>query len=67
MTIKPLDRSNYFKALLVLVGHDRNLTVSRRKMLKKVANVLGFNQNFTTKAIKDFFRNSDFFNKCDRR
>jgi hypothetical protein len=57
MTINPLDRSNYFKGLLVLVGYEKNITENKKEMLKKVADILGFNHHFVDKAIEDFFEN----------
>jgi hypothetical protein len=57
MTINPLDRSNYFRGLLVLAGYEKNITENKKEILKKVANILGFNHHFIDKAIEDFFEN----------
>ncbi len=52
-----LDRSNYFKGLLVLVGKDKDITQNESEIIKKIGNILGFNHDFVDTAIKNFFKN----------
>lgn len=57
MFIDPIDKSNYFKGLLVLVGKDKEINRNESDLIKKVGNILGFNHDFVDKAIKNFFKN----------
>ncbi len=57
MALNPLDRSNYFKGLLILIGKDREISDSERGMMKKLAEILGFNQKFVETAINELFEN----------
>ncbi len=57
MKINPLDRSNFFKGLLILVGKEKNFTQNECTMLKDIAKSLGFNYEFADKAIKNFLGN----------
>ena len=57
MVINPLDKSNYFKGLLVLVGKDKEINRDERDLIKKIVNILGFNHVFVELAIKNYFNN----------
>jgi hypothetical protein len=57
MIIDPIDKSNYFKGLLVLVGKDKEINRHESDLIKKIGNILGFNHDFVDKAIKNFFSN----------
>ncbi|MFZ0453256.1 MAG: hypothetical protein WAM24_05845 [Ignavibacteriaceae bacterium] len=57
MIINPIDKSNYFKGLLVLVGKDKEINQNESDLIKKIGNILGFNHDFVDKAIKNFFKN----------
>ncbi|MEJ2615329.1 MAG: hypothetical protein P8Z35_10240 [Ignavibacteriaceae bacterium] len=57
MIIDPIDKSNYFKGLLVLEGKDKEINRNERDLIKKIGNILGFNHDFVNKAIKNFFSN----------
>lgn len=57
MFINPIDKSNYFKGLLVLVGKDKEISKNESDLIKKAGNILGFNQEFVDKSIKNFFKN----------
>ncbi|MBU1095151.1 MAG: hypothetical protein CVV23_12540 [Ignavibacteriae bacterium HGW-Ignavibacteriae-2] len=52
-----LDRSNYFKGLLLLVASDNKITENEKTALRTLAKELDFNQSFVNKAIEDFFEN----------
>lgn len=57
MIIDPIDKSNYFKGLLVLVGKNKEINRNESDLIKKIGNILGFNHNFVDKAIMNFFNN----------
>jgi hypothetical protein len=57
MIINPIDKSNYFKGLLVLVSKDKDISKNESELIKKIGNILGFNHDFVDKAIKNFFKN----------
>jgi hypothetical protein len=57
MYIDPVDKSNYFKGLLVLVGKDKEINRNESDLIRKIGNILGFNHEFVDKSIKNFFRN----------
>lgn len=51
------DKSNYFKALLILIGKDRKISEQERISLSKVAKILGFNKEFCDNAISELLDN----------
>lgn len=57
MKLHPLDRSNYFKGLLLLIGKDNKISQNESELLKKVGAKLGFDKKFCEDAIRDFFIN----------
>ncbi len=57
MIINPLDRSSYFKGLLVLIGIDKNITKDESNLIKKIGNILGFDHEFVDNALLNFFDN----------
>jgi hypothetical protein len=57
MRIHPLDTSNYFRGLLVLVSREKQINQRERTLLKKMGRFLGFNQDFIDSAIDDFINN----------
>jgi hypothetical protein len=57
MRINPLDTSNYFRGLLVLVTREKQINQRERTLLKKMGRFLGFNQDFIDSAIDDFINN----------
>ncbi len=52
-----LDRSNYVKGLLLLIGKDKKITDSERDFLHKIGNILSFNKKFIESAINELFEN----------
>jgi hypothetical protein len=57
MRINPLDTSNYFRGLLVLVSREKQINQREKILLKKIGRILGFNQDFIDSAIDDFLNN----------
>ncbi len=58
MKLNVIDRSNYFKGLLLLVGKDKKISLEEKKWMKKVGEILGFEKTFCEEAI-----NNVLFNK----
>lgn len=57
MTLSLLDRSNYFKGLLLLIGKDQKITEPENNLIKKLGKVLGFEKYFVEEAIQGLFEN----------
>jgi hypothetical protein len=57
MNINQIDRSNYFKGLLTLIGTNRKITEDERIVISNVANILGFGNNFVDTAMDELFGN----------
>jgi len=57
MKIDQIDKSNYFKGLLVLIGANREITENERIEIRKVAKILGFGYNFVDSSIEELFGN----------
>ena len=57
MKIDVLDRSNYLKGLLVLIGKDNLISEEERELFMKVGNKLGFEKQFCTTAINEILEN----------
>jgi hypothetical protein len=57
MNIDQIDRSNYFKGLLILIGTTRKITETERIAIRDVAEILGFGYNFVTNAMDELFGN----------
>ena len=53
-----LDRSNYFKGLLLLIGKDQKVTDSEKYLLMGAGKVLGFEKNFCNNAISELLENT---------
>lgn len=52
-----LDRSNYLKGLLILIGKDKKIAREERETLMKLSKVLGFDQEFCENAINELLEN----------
>lgn len=52
-----IDKSNYFKGLLLLVIKDKKVNNEESNLLKKVAKMLGFEKKFYENAIKEILNN----------
>ena len=57
MTNDYLDRSNYVKGLLLLIGKDKKITDEERDFLHTVGKALSFNKKFIDRAIDELFEN----------
>ena len=57
MTLTLLDRSNYLKGLLILMGRDRIIHPREREHILRACRILDFETRFCTAAIDDLLRN----------
>jgi hypothetical protein len=57
MTNNYLDRSNYVKGLLLMIGKDKKITDEERDFLHNVAVTLSFDKKFIDGAINELFEN----------
>ena len=60
--MKILDKSNYFKGLLLLAGKDNIIDNKEEELLKQVGQTLGFEQKFYEDAIRYILEN-EFISK----
>jgi len=52
-----LDRSYYFKGMLLLVRKDEKISVEEKELLMKIGKILRFNQRFCEQTINDLLQN----------
>ncbi len=52
-----LDKSNYFRGLILLIGKDKKITKSEKGIIKSIAKTLNYNQEFVDRAMNDLFAN----------
>jgi hypothetical protein len=57
MKITELDRSNYLKAILILIGKDRKIGNKERELVVRLSGLLGFNRQFCENAINELLEN----------
>ncbi len=57
MGISQIDRSNYYRGLLVLTGKDRIIDPREREMMLRFGKVLDFDKRFCEAAIDDVLEN----------
>ncbi|MHB1687068.1 MAG: hypothetical protein ACYCVH_06825 [Ignavibacteriaceae bacterium] len=62
MTLNNLDKSNYLRGLVILVGIERRGGENKRKIIREVAEILGFNQDFVENSMNDIHKNK-YINK----
>lgn len=63
MTLDVLDRSNYLKGLLVLIGKDNLVSDEERELVMKAGNKLGFEKQFCITAINEILENEYISNE----
>jgi len=57
MTNNYLDRSNYVKGLLLMIGKDKKITDKEKDLLHKTGKALSFNKKFIERAIDELLEN----------
>ncbi len=58
VSMSVLDRSTYYKGLLVLVGKDRVVDAREREMMLQIGQLLDFDKRFCDAAIDDLLKNA---------
>jgi hypothetical protein len=62
MKLSELDKSNYFRAMLLLSGKDRKISTSERQIINQLGEKLGFEKSFTSSAMNSLFYNENIKN-----
>ncbi|MFC2134581.1 hypothetical protein ACFLTH_08190 [Bacteroidota bacterium] len=57
MKLELLDKSNYFKALLILVGIDKKISAAEKQIIRIVGEYLGFEDKFIEEAMANYLDN----------
>ena len=57
MNIPVIDKSNYLKGLLVTARKDKKLAESEKKIIREIANRLGFSSDFYEETLRNLLRN----------
>ena len=57
MELTVLDRSNYFRGLLLLAAKDNKLTESEINIMRNVGSSLGFDKTFSEESINNLLEN----------
>jgi hypothetical protein len=57
MKVSQIDRSNYYRSMLVLIGRDRIIADEERKMMTQLGKLLDFDLRFCEAAIADLLNN----------
>jgi hypothetical protein len=57
MKMTLIDRSNYFKGLLLLIRKDQKTTQSEIDLMKRIGKILGFEKTFCANAIDEILAN----------
>lgn len=57
MNISPIDRSNYFRGLLLLIRKDRTVTEPEKDLMMRIGKALGFDREFCEMAIREILDN----------
>lgn len=62
MKISLLDRSLYYKGLLLLIRQDRRIHDEEKKMMLGIGKMLGFDPKFCAKTIEEILKNNHIDN-----
>ncbi len=62
MYLNQIDKSNYFRAMLLLSGKDKKISTEEREFMDKLGQKLGFEASFRRHAINSLFEN-DYIGK----
>ncbi len=58
MGITQVEKSNYYKGLLILIGKDRIIDSRERALMLEIGKILDFERRFCEAAIDDLLRNA---------
>jgi hypothetical protein len=57
MKVSDIDRSNYLKAILILIGKDRKIGGKEKELVIRLSGLLGFSKQFCEDAINELLEN----------
>ncbi|HOU57215.1 MAG TPA: hypothetical protein PLX58_10315, partial [Smithellaceae bacterium] len=57
MKISLLDRSLYYKGLMILIRQDREIHEKEKKLMMSIGKMLGFDRKFCAKTMEDILVN----------
>ncbi|MFZ6033828.1 MAG: hypothetical protein ACOYVE_11040 [Melioribacter sp.] len=57
MELSLIDRSNYLKGILILIGKDKKLSIEEKNMFKSLGKALGFGEEFCEEVMEDLLEN----------
>ena len=58
MRISLMERSLYFKGLMLLIRMDRKITADEEKIIKRIGEILGFDKKFCEDTISELLDNT---------
>jgi len=58
MEFTVLDKSNYLRGLLILIGKDKNIAIKEKELFLRLSRVLGFSEKFCTDAVDELLENN---------
>ncbi len=62
MKITTIERSDYFRGLLLLISKDRNISEPEIFLMKRIGKTLGFDKDFCNDAIHEILENKFVLN-----
>jgi hypothetical protein len=58
MELTLLDKSNYLRGLLILIGKDKNIALKEKELFLRLSKTLGFSEEFCTNAVNELLINN---------
>jgi hypothetical protein len=58
MELTLLDRSNYLRGLLILIGKDKNIAIKEKELFLRLSKTLGFSEEFCNNAVNELLINN---------
>ena len=58
MELTLLDKSNYLRGLLILIGKDKNIAIKEKELFLRLSKTLGFSEEFCNNAVNELLVNN---------
>ena len=58
MELTLLDKSNYLRSLLILIGKDKNIAIKEKELFLRLSKTLGFSEEFCNDAVNELLVNN---------
>jgi len=58
MELTLLDKSNYLRGLLILIGKDKNIAIKEKELFLRLSKTLGFSEEFCNDAVNELLVNN---------